>query len=754
MDVVVEEPESRIGTIIRGKWKLERLLGVGDMSWVYAARHQNNGTTAAVKLMHPNLRDRTDLALRLKREGYYANKLDHPSTVRVIDDDVDEQGVPFLVMELLDGHTLERYIGGKERLPVEKVIQIGDQILDVLSKAHAEGVLHRDINPANLMLCEGSRVKVLDFGVARMGERTDGATLQTQTGVGLGNPSYVAPEQARGRWDLVDVRTDLFAVAATMYALISGDRPRAPKKGNEELLSAMTESIRPLREVVKDVDAAVAAILDRSLTMDMNERFESAEEMQNALRAARASIVPPPPPSRAPRSVTPPPPPPPPAPPKRAAGAVPAPPPPAQPRVYEVPAVPTLRSTFASPVNRLTVAFDPRLGFLLVGPHEPPGAAASLRCVDMHKRAVVWDALTGDEALRSLLDIRVIGRLVLFAQRSSLACVDLGTGQLRYTVPLGDRADTRKHGDLRGPIIVEGPGTLVAKSAVGNLVSFDPETGRERAKRQLGPTLTAVPTGTGPVVARYNAQNRGVMEVLDPSTLQPMAIFGKAWFNDEASVEYVRGFGTTLVAYVDHWGLLNARGVLVVDLPSRQKVLFEREQNLDADLQPALGQSCVYYTSLDGMLYRAPGGRVPAPQGQRFLAVQTAGPALLCALGDGRGYARVIALDAMALTPRFDCGYVQMLAPSSPLPARDPSRFFQAIQSIGFVIAADGSPDGELRAFDIASGAMLWRRALSDVGPLDDWHPLGSCLVLRSALGILVIDPTSGATVAAYAPET
>src|SRR5581483_858039 len=109
-----------------------------------------------------------------------------------------------------------------------------DQILDVLSKAHAEGVLHRDINPSNLMLCADGRVKVLDFGVARMGERTDGGvTLQTQTGVGLGNPSYVAPEQARGRWDLVDVRTDLFAVAATMYALVSGDRPRAPKKGNE-----------------------------------------------------------------------------------------------------------------------------------------------------------------------------------------------------------------------------------------------------------------------------------------------------------------------------------------------------------------------------------------------------------------------------------------------------------------------------------------------------------------------------------------
>jgi hypothetical protein len=285
-------------------------------------------------------------------------------------------------------------------------------------------------------------------------------------------------------------------------------------------------------------------------------------------------------------------------------------------------------------------------------------------------------------------------------------------------------------------------------------VSFDPETGRERAKRQLGPTLNAVPTGTGAVVARYQHDKRGVMEVLDPSTLQSMAIFGKAWFNDEASVEYVRGFGTTLVAYVNQWGLLGARGVLVVDLPSRQKVLFEREQNLDLDLQPALGQSCVYYTTLDGVLVRAPGGKVPAPQGQRFLAIQTAGSTLLCAMGDGRGYTRVVGLDGTSLGPRFDCGYVQPMATTSALPSRDPARFFQCMHSIGFVIAADGSPDGELRAFDLTTGQMLWRRALSDTGALDDWHPLGSCLVLRSIHGIVVLDPTTGATVAAYSPES
>ena len=391
---------------------------------------------------------------------------------------------------------------------------------------------------------------------------------------------------------------------------------------------------------------------------------------------------------------------------------------------------------------------------MLVGPHEPDGAAPCLRCVEMHKGAVVWESMAGDEGVRQLKDLRVVSHLVVFGQRTSLIALDLATGQQRYVVHLSDRLDAEASGEARGALVYETPGGLVAKTVGGSLLTFDPESGAVRARRVFAPRMQAVPTGTGAVVARYDVGGRNVLEVLDPQTLQPTAAFGKAWWSDEATVQRVHVFGATLVAYVDRWGLLGAKGVLVVDLPSRQKVLFEREQGLDEDMRPALGQSCVFYTSMDGVLHRAPtGASTPPMPGHRFAAVQAAGPTLLAAMVDGRGAARVVGLDAGTLQPRYDCGWVQPPSHHTPIPHRDPHRYFAVVQSVAFVVAMDGSADGELRAFDVPTGTLLWKRALTDVGALDDWHPLGNCLVMRSALGVLVLDASSGAMVAAYAPK-
>jgi serine/threonine-protein kinase len=855
--MAVSDPSARVGSVIRGKWRLERLLGTGDTSSVYAAVHLNNGGQAAVKLLHPSLKERADVVARFQREGWYTNQLKHPAAVRVLDDDRDEEGVPFLVMELLSGETLDHYVGGRRRLPFAKLVRVADTLLDLLAKAHAEGMLHRDVNPSNLMLTDAGEVKVLDFGVAKSPDRVD--AVNTQTGVGFGNPSYVAPEQARGRWELVDARTDLWAVGATLYALLRGEKPRHPKKGNEELLAAMTEPLPPLAQVAPGVPAGVCAVIDRAVSLEMDQRFPDAIAMRSALSLAvanargeagptrdqveiadaptdlatgvlrsqgvtvrsestsvqvgpdaaappvaptlpsatrPASLPPPPvrkisvapPPPAAPSAVPPPPPaapppppPPPPAPsaappPPRAAAAPPpppprgaAPPPPAKPllsmsarrpaphqaRAPQITvSAPVTMGGFSAEVSRLGVAFDPQLGYVLVGSHAPQGEPPRLRCIDLHRNAVLWESQAGEEWTGQVKDLRALGRRVLAPNQKSLACVDLATGRLRWTAPLGDRVDVRPFGELRGPFVFDAQLAIIAKTFGGTVVALDPETGRELARRTFGGSLQLAGSGTGEIVARYPEGGRGLLEILAPQTLQPQTVLGKSWWSEEASIDYVRVDGTTMVAFVDKWGLTHAKGVLVIDLPSRQKVLFERESQIDPAFQPTLGVSSVYYTTTDGQLHRAPGAAIPSPvPGHRFAAVRLAGPSLFCALEDGRGQARLCILDPQTLVARADLGPLQDPAPKSPMPRNEPGRYVQVVHSVALFIARDGSPDGELRAIDVTTGMVYWKRALTDVGALDDWYVLGGCVVLRSALGVLLLDPMSGAQVGAYTHE-
>src|SRR5580692_1517641 len=215
----------RVGSTVKDKWRLEALLGAGGMASVYSAVHRN-GRRVAIKVLHPELSAVSSLVTRFLREGYLANRVGHPNAVAVLDDDRTEDGAVFLVMELLEGHSLERHAkSGGERLSRSTILRLVDETLDVLAAAHAKGIVHRDIKPANLFMTLEGHIKVLDFGIARLAEPLGDGPL-TQTGFAIGTPSFMPPEQARGRWELVDARTDVWAVGATMYALLTGDRPR------------------------------------------------------------------------------------------------------------------------------------------------------------------------------------------------------------------------------------------------------------------------------------------------------------------------------------------------------------------------------------------------------------------------------------------------------------------------------------------------------------------------------------------------
>jgi serine/threonine-protein kinase len=281
---------ARVGTLLNEKWRIDSLLGVGGMAAVYGASHRN-GKRAALKMLHAELTADPSLVTRFLREGYLANKVEHPGVVSVLDDAVTEDGSPYLVMELLDGYSLERHTQSPERaMPLRQVLKITDELLDVLAAAHAKGIVHRDIKPANIFLTRDGKVKVLDFGIARLAEPTGDAAL-TQTGSAIGTPAYMPPEQARGRWADVDARTDLWAVGATMLALLLGHRPRRADTVQEELLMAMTQPMLPTSVFFPHAPERVARAIDCAVAFERERRFPDAHAMQLELRRATDATV-------------------------------------------------------------------------------------------------------------------------------------------------------------------------------------------------------------------------------------------------------------------------------------------------------------------------------------------------------------------------------------------------------------------------------------------------------------------------------
>lgn len=281
---VTDRAQARVGTTLKGKWRLDRVIGVGGMATVYAATHRNQNRVA-IKILHPEVALDAEVTQRFLREGYVANTVQHPGTVRVLDDDVSDDGAAFLVMELLEGETLEaRWARKNESLPVEEVLAVAEQLLDVLAAAHDAGVVHRDLKPENLFLTTDGRLKVLDFGIARLREAAGQKT--TRAGTLLGTPAFMAPEQARGRWDSVDNRTDIWAVGATLYTLLTGGFVHEADTVNEQLILAATTPPASIAKLDPELPRCVVELIDRALAFDKEERFPDARTMQATVRAA------------------------------------------------------------------------------------------------------------------------------------------------------------------------------------------------------------------------------------------------------------------------------------------------------------------------------------------------------------------------------------------------------------------------------------------------------------------------------------
>ncbi len=249
------------------------------MAAVYAATHRN-GRRYALKILHVNTS--RDVRRSFLREAKLANIVRHDGALHVIDEDVSDDDCPFLVLPLLEGETLHaRWERNGRRLPVDEVIYFSWFVLEVLASAHEKSVVHRDIKPENIFLTVDGNVRVLDFGIARIWAGPDAAV--SRTGTMTGTPAFMAPEQVLGHVDDIDGQTDLWAVGATMFTLLSGRYVHVGKTGNEILVSAGSKPACSLAEVAPEVPRELSVIVDRSLAFDPSNRWADAEAMRAAL---------------------------------------------------------------------------------------------------------------------------------------------------------------------------------------------------------------------------------------------------------------------------------------------------------------------------------------------------------------------------------------------------------------------------------------------------------------------------------------
>jgi serine/threonine-protein kinase len=292
----------RIGGRI-GEWTLDRVLGVGGMASVYLGRRPD-GATAAVKILHPHFTTVDALRKRFLREGPIGSVLATVGPLceglpQIFESGVAEDGTAFLIMELLEGETAFDRMARLGVLPVGEAVWIAQRVLDVLAVAHGYGIVHRDLKPENLFLTSDGRLKVLDFGVARVTESLPSHLGElpeqtiTRTGTALGSCAYMAPEQAIGNIAEIDGRTDLFGLGATLYRLLSGRAIFGDRADAELLICAATQQVPVLSSVGPGLPPAVCAVVDRALCFTKAERYPDAATMRFDVVALRTGKDPP-----------------------------------------------------------------------------------------------------------------------------------------------------------------------------------------------------------------------------------------------------------------------------------------------------------------------------------------------------------------------------------------------------------------------------------------------------------------------------
>jgi serine/threonine-protein kinase len=291
------EKDPLIGRVIAGKYKIESLIGSGSTAAVYRAMHADLNRGVAVKVLHQQKANEAQFVQRFKGEARAASKLEHANVARVTDFGQEPDGLLYLVMELLDGRSLEAILAASGKLAPITAIDLILQACAALAVAHDEGIIHRDVKPENMMLVahrdeDGNPtdiVKVCDFGLAKLRDPEPGAEDLTTAGMLCGSPAYMSPEQSRG--EKLDLRTDVYSLGVTLYECLTGDFPHDAASLTELFIKKMTEAPRPLKQFVPDIDEVLEAAVLKAVATDPGERYATVRAMRDELRKARKRIA-------------------------------------------------------------------------------------------------------------------------------------------------------------------------------------------------------------------------------------------------------------------------------------------------------------------------------------------------------------------------------------------------------------------------------------------------------------------------------
>jgi serine/threonine protein kinase len=303
-EVLEADPASIVDTVLDGQYQMEALLGKGGMGAVYRARHILLGDRVAIKVLPPEVRTNAEWLRRFRREGQAARRFRHPNAVTVYDLRTAADGTIYMVMEYVEGHTLDLAMKTRGRFTAAEAVEILTPIMSVLDTAHSMGVVHRDLKPENIMIGNATEngppvVKLLDLGIAKMreiaGADNGGNTALTMAGQVLGTPYYMSPEQwgeiPRDGNPEIDGRADIYSLGLVFYEMVSGRRPFVSNTLSELRRDHVTTPPKPLYQVVADVPRGFSAAIERATAKDRGDRQETAHQLADELRAGLTTPI-------------------------------------------------------------------------------------------------------------------------------------------------------------------------------------------------------------------------------------------------------------------------------------------------------------------------------------------------------------------------------------------------------------------------------------------------------------------------------
>src|SRR5437899_3987492 len=293
-EVLEEDPSALVGSALDGQYQIEAILGKGGMGAVYLSRHILLGNLVAIKVLPPEMRGNTEWLRRFQREGQAARRFRHPNAVTVYDLRTSADGTIYLVMEYVEGITLDAELKKHGRFSPAEAFTVLDPVMSVLNAAHAMGVVHRDLKPENIMIGKASTggepvVKLLDLGIAKLrevaGAEKTGNTALTIAGQMLGTPYYMSPEQWGELPDdgnsEIDGRADIYSLGVVFYELITGKRPFSGVTLAELRRQHVSITPPPLHEVEPGVPESFSRAIARSIAKDRGQRQATAGELES-----------------------------------------------------------------------------------------------------------------------------------------------------------------------------------------------------------------------------------------------------------------------------------------------------------------------------------------------------------------------------------------------------------------------------------------------------------------------------------------